>query len=192
MNLVISFYLYAKFPLFNTKKMENYPKEIAIRLFSHVAKYWIQYVGDNVESFRKFECLTSVIPDEPDYWGIIDDDNVEKLLALYQNMCDFYIADQMIWGIQNDPELVKLLEPYGISQIPKQNKSNTDFGFEIEKDFSPFTSYVLKNFIVSINNSKTKTSSSFMGRCCENGSTSSIQTVKRRTKNKKTGTFLSH
>lgn len=147
MNLVISFYLYAKFPLFNTKKMENYPKEIAIRLFSHVAKYWIQYVGDNVESFRKFECLTSVIPDEPDYWGIIDDDNVEKLLALYQNMCDFYIADQMIWGIQNDPELVKLLEPYPeFHKYSKQNKSNSDFGFEIEKDFSPFTSYVLEKF----------------------------------------------
>ena len=116
--------------------MENYPKEIAIRLFSHFAKYCIQYVGDNVESFRKFECLTSVIPDEPDYWGIIDDDDkFEDLRALYQNMCDFYIADQMIWGIQNDPEFHKY-----------SKQKNSDFGFEIVKDFSPFASYVLEKF----------------------------------------------
>lgn len=125
--------------------MENYPKEIVIRLFSHFAKYCIQYVGDNIESFRKFECLTSVIPGEPDYWGIIDDDKFEDLRALYQNMCDFYIADQMIWGIQNDPELAKLLEPYPeFHKYSKQKKS--DFGFEIVKDLSPFTSYVLEKF----------------------------------------------
>ena len=118
--------------MFNAKKMEKYPKEIAIRLFSHVAKYWIQYVGDNIESFRKFECLTSVIPGEPDYWGIIDDDNDEKLLVLYQNMCDFYIADQMIWN-SNDPELVKLLKPYPDFTNIKRNKSNSDFGSEIER-----------------------------------------------------------
>ena len=140
--------------------MENYPKEISTRLFSHVAKYYIQYVGDNVEAFRKFECLTSVIPPEPDYWGIIDaaDDKFEDLRALYQNMCVFYIADQMISGIQNDPELKKLIEPYQeLDKYSKQNKS--DFGFEIVKDLSPFTSYVLESFIASINKSKTKTSS---------------------------------
>lgn len=133
----------------STRKMEKYPKEIANRLFSHVAKYVIQYVGDNVESFRKFECLTSVIPPEPDYWGIIDDadDKFEDLRVLYQNMCDFYITEQMIWGIQNDPELAKLLESYPeFHKYFKQKNSNSDFGFEIVKDFSPFTSYVLEKF----------------------------------------------
>ena len=141
--------------------MENYPKEISTRLFSHVAKYYIQYVGDSVEAFRKFECLTSVIPPEPDYWGIIDDadDKIEDLRALYQNMCVFYIADQMISGIQNDPELEKLIEPYQeLDKYSKQNKSNneenysvvpiqnSEFDFEFEKDFSPFACYVLERF----------------------------------------------
>ena len=74
-------------------------------------------------------------------------------------MCDFYIADQMIWGIQNDPELVKLLEPYPeFHKYSKQNKSNneenysvvpiqnSEFDFEFEKDFSPFACYVLERF----------------------------------------------
>ena len=137
--------------MFNTKKMEKYPKEIAIRLFSHVAKYVIRFVGDNVETFRKFECLTSVIPPEPDYWGIIDDagDKSIDLRNLYEHMDIFNIADIMIWGIQNDPELAKLLEPYPeLHKYSKQNNSEfeKDLYSGFEKNLSPFAFYVVQRF----------------------------------------------
>ncbi len=114
--------------------MEKYPKEITKRLLSHVAKYYISYVDDNIETFRKFECLTSVIVPEPDYWGIIDDadDKFVNLRNLYQHMDVFNIACDIFWGVQNDSELSTLLKSYPELQI--------------ETDFYPFANHVLERF----------------------------------------------